>query len=243
MRTFADAQVLDARVSDQQISVSLAASLGLGSIFTSSAGFNSLGFWLDAMAYTDQFESEPAVGNLVLATRFGFGLRILFKLDVLNAKANITYPAIGAAVDANVANASYEIDAIGLTANALPIILGSIDQSGVLDGDTFRRLNSDVIKNLVDYIKQHVTELNPQRVAALLQSTGTGDSLDISQAVLFAVRQIRSGTSLHDALQAAGDLDSASIRLAYEKFLGDVPDTTQPNDSQKEAADEWLADN
>lgn len=171
-------------------------------------------------------------------------MRILFKVDVLNLKAKINYGAIGAAVDAKAANASYEIDAIGLKADALPIILGSIAQSGALiNGDTFRHLNSDVIQNLVDYIKQHVSELKPQRVAALLQSSGMGDSLDISQTVLFAIRQIRSGTSLHDALQDAGDLNSASIRLAYEKFLGDVPDTTEPNAAQKDAADEWLADN
>jgi len=242
-RTLDAAKVLDTRVSDQQISVSLAASLGLSSIFSVSGGLNSIGFWLDAMAYTDQFEPEPAAGNLVLATRFGFGLRILFRLDVLNVKANINYSSIGAAVDAEVANATYEIDAIGLGPDALPTILGSLAQSGaLLNGDTFRSLNTDVIKNLTTYIKAHIAELKPQRVAALLQSTGTGDSLDLSLAVLFAIRKIQDGTSLHDALQAAGDLDSASIRLAYEKFLGDVPDTTQPSRSQEDAAGEWLAD-
>jgi hypothetical protein len=234
--------VEDTRVSNQQISVALAVNLGLSPIFSGTVSSNEVGYWLDAMAYTDQYEAEPTQGNLVLATRFGFGIRVMFRVQVLNANAKLNYGAIGAAIDAQFASATYEIDAFGLGAGALPIILGSLKQFGNLTSDAFYSLNSAIIKNLIDYIKAHIGEFQPQRVAALLQSIGASDSLDVSQAILFAMREIRSGTSLRDALAKADDLDSASIRLVYSTMLGDVPDTTVPNKQQRDSADEWLAD-
>jgi hypothetical protein len=111
--------VEDTRVSNQQISVALASTIGIGSIFGGSVNFNEVGYWLDAMAYTDQYESEPADGNLVLATRFGFGIRVMFRVQTLNANAKFNFGAIGAAIDAGYASASYEIDSFGLGPGAL----------------------------------------------------------------------------------------------------------------------------
>lgn len=236
------APIEDTRVSSQEIAVTLAANLGLGGIFGGTVGFNEVGYWLDAMAYTDRFEEEPADGNLVLATRFGFGLRVMFRVTKLNTKVSLSYGMIGAAVDVGYANASYEIDAFGLGAGALPVILRGIGQFGTLNSDTFYKLNTVVLKNLVEYIKANISTLQPHRVAALVRSVRTGDSLDVSQPVLFAMRRIRSGRSLRDALADAGDLDSASIRLVYSNVLGDVPDTTEPRDRDEQKADEWLRD-
>jgi hypothetical protein len=231
-------------VSNQEISVSLAGSLNLGAIFTGAISNNEVGYWLDAMAYSDRYEETPAPNGLVLASRFGFGLRIMLRVRKINPKATLNYGLIGAAVDAGFAQASYEIDSFGLGQQALPLILGGIAQAGPsLTSDTFYKLNTSILKNLVTYINANLTSLQPVRVAALVRSALEADSLDRSEAVLFAMREIRSGKTLHDALANAGDLDSSTIRLTYANILGDSSETIQPTTINQQQADEWLADN
>ena len=242
----APAAVEDTRVSNQEISVTLAGNLNLGAIFTGSVSGNEVGYWLDAMAYSDRYEETPLPNGLVLASRFGFGLRVMFRVRKLNPKANLNYGLIGAAIDAGFAQASYEIDAIGFgaqAAQALSMILDGIAGSGPsLTSDTFYKLNSSILKNLVTYIKANLATLQPMRVAALVRSLLDADSLDTSHALLFAMRQISNGKTLQDVLAAAGDMDSSAIRLAYANVMGDVSDTTRPSRPDRHKADEWLAD-
>jgi hypothetical protein len=244
--TLAATAVQDTRVSNQEISVSFAGSLNLGAIFNGAVSTNEVGYWLDAMAYSDRYEETPASNGLVIANRFGFGLRVLFRVRKLDPKVNLNYGLLGAAIDAGFARGSYEIDGLGFgehAGEALAEILDGISASDTtLSGDTFYKLNKSILKNLVTYIKANLGTMQPTRVAALVRSVLDEDSLDISHAILFAMRQIRSGKSLQDALAAAGDLDSAVIRLTYANVLGDVPDTAKPTNDNKHTADEWLAD-
>lgn len=55
--------LIDVRVSNQEISVNVAGNIGLGAIFSGSASSNEVGYWLEAMAYTDQFEQLPPAGG------------------------------------------------------------------------------------------------------------------------------------------------------------------------------------
>jgi hypothetical protein len=242
----APATVEDTRVSNQEISVTLAGSLNIGAIFTGAVSANEVGYWLDAMAYSDRYEETPASKGLVLANRFGFGLRVMFRVRKLSPKANLNYGLLGAAIDAGFADASYEIDAIGFgthAGEALSMILEGLATSGpALSSDTFYKLNTSILKNLVTYIKTNLTTMQPMRVATLLRSALDEDSLEISHAILFAMRQISSGNRLVDALAAAGDMNPVAIRLAYANVMGDVADTTKPTKSDRRTADEWLAD-
>jgi hypothetical protein len=63
-------------VARQQISVSAAGKLGLGSIFGLSVTVNEAGFWMDAMGFADS-PYQPNPNNIVSQTRWGYGLRIL----------------------------------------------------------------------------------------------------------------------------------------------------------------------
>lgn len=239
--------IQDTRVSNQQIDVTLAGNLNIGSIFTGSVSASDVGYWLDAMAYSDQYEQAAGPNGLVLGNRFGYGLRVMFRVRQLSPKASLNYGLIGASVDAGFAQASYEIDALGFGANAnqaLATILDGVASAGTsLTGDTFYKLNSSILKNLVAYIKANQATMQPVRVATLVTAALRGDSLDSSHAVLFAVRQIRAGKSLQDALDSAGDLDSTAIRLAYANIMGDASPTTAPSSANSNAADQWLADN
>jgi hypothetical protein len=147
-----DMPILDTRVSNQQIDVTFAANINLGIIFTGSVAYNETGYWLDAMAYTDKFEEDPAEDGVIVAERFGVGLRVLMRVQTINGQASLNYGLIGAALDIRNATASYEIDSFGLGAGALNTILGGIAQGGDLTSDTFYKINSVVLKSLVDYI-------------------------------------------------------------------------------------------
>lgn len=238
--------VEDTRISNQEISVTLAASMNIGAIFNGAVSANEFGYWLDAMAYSDRYEEAPAPNGLVLAHRYGYGLRVLFRVRKLNVKASLNYGLLGAALDVGYARASYQILGLGFGSNvnqALAIILDGVASSGAnLNGETFYKLNSSILKNLVAYIKDNLDKMQPTRVAALVRGASDGASLDASQAILFAMRRIRGGESLQEALAAAGDLDSAAIRLAYANVLGDVEETTKPTKDNRHTADEWLDD-
>lgn len=235
--------LIDVRVSNQEIDVSLAGNLGLGTIFNASASANEVGYWLEAMAYTDQFEQLPPADGEIVANRFGAGLRVMFRVQVLDATANLNIAFLGASLDANYATASYEVDGFGLGPGALVTILAGLNSSGTLTGDALYKLNTTILSTLTDYIKQHVDDLQPQRVAALVSTPKAGDSLDTSHAVLYAKRQISSGHTLQTALDDAGDLDRATINLVYSDALKTSDPSVVPNNIQRQAANDWLADN
>src|SRR5262249_31339246 len=134
-------------VSTQQISISVAAKLGIGSIFTSSGQGNEAGFWLDAMAFADSAVA-PTPQNIVSQTRWGYGLRILFHARQLNTSFNLNFAVLGAGVEYGFVDASYEVQTIGLGPMALATILDGLSQFGTLRGDTFHDLNTTVIQNV-----------------------------------------------------------------------------------------------
>jgi len=239
--------ILDTRVSNQQIDVTLAGNLNIGTIFTGSVSASDVGYWLDAMAYSDQFEQVVTPTGTILGFRFGYGLRILFRVRTLSGKANLNYELIGASIDAGLAQASYEIDGFGFgaqTNQALAMILDGIASSGTtLDGNTFYSLNAAILKNLAAFIAAQQANLQPVKVATLVTNTTIDKTFNTSRSILYAMRQIGTGKTLEQALTSAGDLDSTGIRLAYEAILSDASPQTQPTGANENAAAKWLADN
>lgn len=237
----------DTRVSSQEIGLTFAGNLGLGSIFKGAIQANEVGYWLDAMAYSDRYERESGPHGVILGNRFGYGLRVMFRVKQLNSKASLNYWLIGASLDAGFAQASYEINAVGFGSHAnqaLATILDGVASSGAsLTGDTFYQLNSSILKNLVAYIKDNQATMQPVRVASLITTLPGGSSLTTSHAVLYAMREIREGKTLQEALNSAGDFDSTAIRLAYAKIMVNVSPTSTPTDANRRDADRWLADN
>jgi hypothetical protein len=72
-----DMPIQDTRVSNQQIDITFAANINLGTIFTGSVAYNETGYWLDAMAYADKFEEDPPDDGVIVAERFWRGLESL----------------------------------------------------------------------------------------------------------------------------------------------------------------------
>jgi len=228
------------RVSRQDLSISVAGKLGVGSIFATSVQGNEFGFWLDAMASADSAPvSKPE--NIVSQARWGYGLRILFRARQLDTSVKLNFAILGAAVELGLATASYEVQTIGLGPTALGAILDGISQFGTLRGDTYHDLNTSVINNISKLIKDHADELAPRPIAVQLRIPVEQDPIPKAHTELFAVRRIRGGMSIRDALiRAAGNYDENVIRAVYRKFAPGLQDTQTPPESAKEKAKQWL---
>jgi hypothetical protein len=236
----AGAAIGNVTVLKQDVSISVAGKLGVGSIFASSVQANESGFWLDAVAYADSaVVANPQ--NIVSQTRWGYGLRILFRARQLSTTVKLNFAIIGAAVDLGLASASYEVQTIGLGPLALGAVLDGLSQFGTLRGDTFHDLNTTVIQNLTKLIRDHSSELTPRPIAVQLRIPVEQDPIPKARTEVFAMRRIREGSTIKDALaRAAGKYDENVIRTVYRKLAPGLKDTDAPPDSAKAKAKEWL---
>jgi hypothetical protein len=231
---------LSVAVSTQQISIALAGNVGVGSIFAASAQANETGFWLDAMSFA---ESPVTVtpDNIVSQTRWGYGLRIMFRARQLDTTFNLSFAMLGAAVQLLLASVSYEVQTIGLGPSALGAILAGVSQFGTLDVDTFRQLNSTVIENLKKLIEDTQIALHSRPIAVQLSIPVALDPIPRARSEVFAMRRIREGTSIQNALaRAAGKYDVDAIRAVYAKIAPGLQDTDAPPASAQAAAKQWL---
>jgi hypothetical protein len=238
-----DTPIGSVTVSTQQISISVAAKLGIGSIFTSSGQGNEAGFWLDAMAFADSaiVPASRTPQNIVSQTRWGYGLRILFHARQLDTSFNLSFAVLGAGVEFGLIAASYEVQTIGLGPMALAATLDGISQFGTLRGDTFHDLNTTVIHNLSKLIADPPSAFEPRPIAAMLSIPVELDPIVKARSEVFAVRRIREGQSLKDALSRAGDkYDGSAIRSVYQKLASGLQDADVPPESAKTSAKEWL---
>lgn len=228
------------RAVTQDLSISLGGKLGVGSIFASTVQANEFGFWLDAMASADSaFAADPQ--NIVSQTRWGYGLRILFRARQLSSEVDLNFALLGASVDLGLATASYEVQTIGLGPLALAAILDGLSQFGALRGETFHDLNTTVIQNLVKLIREHSSELTPRPVGVQLRIPAELDPLPKARTEVFAMRRIREGSSIRQALsRAAGKYDENVIRGVYRKIAPGLRDDQEPPESAKSKAKEWM---
>ncbi|MDQ1638800.1 MAG: hypothetical protein QOF62_2139 [Pyrinomonadaceae bacterium] len=230
----------DVRVSSQTLSISVAGKLGVGSIFAASVQGNEFGFWLDAMASADSAPvSKPE--SVVSQTRWGYGLRILFRARQLDTSVKLNLAILGAAVELGLASASYEVQTIGLGPMALGAILDGISQFGTLRGDTYHDLNTTVIGNISKLIKDHAAEFVPRPIAVQLRIPVEQDPIPKAHTEVFAMRRVREGLSIKDAVaRAGGKYDENVIRAVYRKIAPGLQDTKPPSESAKDKAKQWL---
>lgn len=224
----------------QQLSVSVAAKLGVGSIFASSVQANELGFWLDAMAFADS-SSQPTPGNIISQTRWGYGLRILCRVQQIDTSVNLNFAMLGAAVDLKLATASYEVQTIGLGPAALGVVLSGLSQFGALNSLTFHDLNTTVIKKLADLLANPPTPLALRPISVQLAIPVEAGVVSKAHSEVFAMRRIRDNMPLKIALtRAAGHYDNTVIGAVYQKLTPGTPDTSQPGNAAKAYAKQWM---
>lgn len=227
-------------VSTQEISVSVAGKLTIGSIFGSSVQANEEGFWMDAMQFGDSATKQDT-NNVVSQTRWGYGLRVLCRAQKLDTSFNLNFAILGAAVDLGLATVSYEVQTIGLGPTALGAILDGLSQFGALTGDTFNDLKTTVIQNLNKIIAHPPVELVPRPIAVQLKIPVALDPVVKARSEVFAMRRLRDNMSLVDALsRARGRYDAGAIRAVYQKVARGVADNVKPGATAQDFADQWM---
>lgn len=226
-----------------QLSVSLAATLGIGTIFagSGSAKANELAYWQDACAFADS-AAQPAGANIVTQTRWGFGLRIFFRVQQLDASFKLSYATLTAGVQYGKVTASYEAQTLGLGPQALPAILNGLSQFGELTTDTIRDLNGKVLTNLSALLAAPPPGgFTARPLAVQVTIPAVFDPIIKARDEVFAMRRIRAGSSLNAAVQQAGASHSADvIRAVYAAVVGDQPPDSNPPKSAVDFAKTWM---
>jgi hypothetical protein len=228
-------------VMGRSISTSLAAKLGLGSIFDGTLNANEQAWWFDAATYTDKWRSDAAGTGAIQMTRWGVGLRVAMRVYNIKGGVSINYGIVGAAVQMGLAQAQYEITGIGIGKAGLMIVLDNMSLTGELTGESYFKLTSTVAKQLRDYMAAHPEELTAQPMAVGIVQNLDEDKFATAQAIYYAMKSIANGRSIKSALERAlPTYDRDVIRFAYGVVAGNIPDSQEPSDDAEHNAEKWL---
>lgn len=228
-------------VTATEMDISVAAKLALGNIFSGSIKFGDRAFYLDAVQYVEEYSETP--GNPVVGTRWGVGLRVLLHVTDIKVNLNFNFSIVGSAVDLGFAKAEYEIDGFGLE-GGLQVVLGQLSGFGSLSAETYYKINNQVIPKLGQYMIDNPSKLKPVPFQVQLIQPMVIDNLLSARSIVYGMRRLRDGRTFNEAVAQAGEkYDKDEIRAVYLKLAPNTGPNEKPQQSAREAADEWLADN
>ena len=228
-------------VMGRSISTSLAAKLGLGSIFDGTLNASEQAWWFDAATYTEKWREDTAGPGEIQMTRWGVGLRVTMRVYNIKTGVSINYGIVGAAVQMGLAQAHYEITGIGIGKPGLEIVLNNVPLTGELTGESYFKLTTTVAKQLRDYMSEKPQELTPQPMAVGVVQNLEEDKLATSQAIYYAMKQIANFKSLKYALEHALPVyDRDIIRFAYDVVTDNNSDLPEPSGRSVDKAEKWL---
>jgi hypothetical protein len=238
-----DALFKNFNVIQDDISISAASTLKIGSIFGGSANFKSRAFYFDAIAYTDKYEEGNVDDKLIFATRWGIGLRIVLNITKIETDFDFNLGSISAAVELGKARAKYEISGIGLGIDGLNIVLENISPLHDFTFGTYDALKKKVIPKLNKYIEDNKTTLTPQPIAVEIIEPISIDVVTTGKSVAFSINQIAKRKSLNEAINiGASEFEIDIIKEVYQSIVGNVPPNDEPSDSAVDRARDWKRD-
>jgi hypothetical protein len=221
------------------LSLSLAVSLSLGTIFKGTIAANEKAFFLDAMTYTDEYAEKALTGGGVYATRWGIGIRIYLRVQDFSGNATLNFGLVGAAVELNQASAQYEISGVGIGAEGLVAVLEELPAVGDFKYETFLKINGSILKKLATHIKDNKASLKPLPIAVAVARAL--DPSVTSRSYYFAIRKIADRKSVAEALAAApATIDRDILRNAYATVAGVSNESERPSKDAEQRAEDWL---
>lgn len=217
--------------------VSDVATLGVMSIVTAAQSLNAVALVHDAVKYTEVWASPPGK-QLVTATRWGAGFRATLLISDFSAKVDVNTSWAAVAAEIGLANVSLSIEAFGI---GEPSLLAKLPKSGRFDHGTAKQLDA-AEKALAAYLDTPGARLTPVPFAVQMSEPPSVPPQDDARAYLFAMRQLKRGTLLKDALHKAKERGFflRTVRSAYQALVPGVGDATQIPSTVKDVADAWL---
>jgi len=228
--------------SPAEISLDLAVNISVGGIFSGSLDYSDHAFVLDAMLTADVTVPDDGT-RLIVGTRYGTGLRILFRVSNVKSDVNLQWSVIGAAAQLGYLDASYQMLVYGLdAAPALSMLLDQFGKAGSLDAQTFaslqKSLQTEVSKQLL--ANRATLSATALPIAVLFSRPVASNRVDVAQSVLYAVRQIGRGLSLTQALNQGTSFSAAAVKTVWSEMVGDVQPGDAPSDDARRRAADWL---
>lgn len=223
-------------ISGSTLSSEIAANLGFGPFFKSSAGQKAQAFFYEICLYSNQLAPDPNSGAAIVGTRWGSGLRVIVKVTSRTLDGELSIGAIAAAVHLRQANASYHISAHGLPVAALGAIAGTLPTLGEFNLDAYKNIGL-ITDKLQTYLVANAAALVPEPYQIALARPLTGDRLTEARSIVFGIRNVARGRNHEETTAGAGpDIDTATLAATLESF------SDPPTDADRSAANQWLKD-
>lgn len=218
----------------QKFDLDVAVQLGIGGLGTDVAvGVQS--HVIDLARYSTTF--EPAEGgdpDLILATRWGAGLRIVIKVRSVGVKAQGSLWGLAAQAEQNSVHATYTLSAFGLSS---PRLLTKLPAPGRFDMEVASQLH-----DIADWVGSEAflgEDLIPVPFAIRAPHWLFQPALDGAASVAFGMRAIQKGRPFAEAVQEAKEspaLNPLKVRSVYQ-HLGVQ---SEPDQNARRRAGEWL---
>lgn len=173
----------------------------------------------------------------ILLTPYSAGLRIGVKLSEFRADLKLNLYAVALAASVGMVNTESFYGLYGI-----PSGIGDVPQPDVLN----REKGLEEVLAFILKVKSSMAEKPDQVRLIELPTVSLGRRgvtvLDNGHSTVFAMRQIRMGRTLREALDASVGLgfDPDIIRASYQSMLEHFSDDRAPTAAQSRAAGEWL---
>jgi len=225
------------RVMQNSLGASLAARLGVASIFSGSLEADSVAFLYEAMLYTEKFASRE-VGQEIIGTRWGAGLRLALRVSGLKTAASLGLGIVAANVQIGLARATYELIGIGLSQ---PGILSALPDPGDFDFNSYHKV-LEATKAVKEYMANNLGQLVAKPFAVSLSKPFEQQNLENSQSVVFAMLRLFRKKTLKEALaEISGRAISPDVvKETYGSFGNICDETIRPDGSLSSRAQKWL---
>ena len=210
------------RLSNQQISISMAAKLDVSAVFKGSFKFDDIGMVFDAVAFTDKHITDQRLGQPVIMTRWGAGMRIAMKVTNVQGDLGVNFGSVAAATELKRARASYEILGLGLGLDALAELLDDLPPFGDFGLDAYSKLTNGAYTSLKNYITNHKNELSPVPLAVGLREEIEIDPIEQARSVYLAAYWRNRRKSLEYVMEKYPDIDSKIVAMVYELSAQDL---------------------
>jgi hypothetical protein len=225
-------------IEESTMSLSAAVSLGYGAFFSGSGSGMTQAFYLDAMAFSDQYE-EHGAGSAIIATRWGSGLRVLVKATDVKLDLSLNLGLVAAAAKLGYARTAYKVEGYGVGGvDGLQIVLGEMAGAGEFTFETYEKITGPIAKKMADYLVEHKTTLAPAPVAVALARSI--DPIATARSIYHAMDCIYDRMKLGDALQASPGIDLQTVRLVYEEVAQVTDDDSSPSSEARAVAEDWF---
>mgnify|MGYP001111046160 CR=1 FL=1 len=227
------------------LTVATGISLQFANIFSSATDIDSRIFVYDYASYTKKKVTDEE--SIIDYIYWGCSLRLVYRAWNFNSDINLDYSKIGLAVEAGLASADCQINAIGFNYTAFNNVLSIIEPLKVLKYEDIQSIiNALFIDSTPGSNTKPGVKIYSEPIGVELKRKVGNSKKSIPESILKGMQCIKKGMTLSEAINEAIGYDSIWIKKCYKEVLKFDPkelpniDNVVPKQTEKMKAAQWL---